>query len=342
MRDGHSSVAGIEVSIAKGWKANQYLSNMAVAYFQDPSDYIAPDIFPILPVQHSTGHYYIFNKAELAKDQYSRKPAFGRAAPAVFSHTEDTYSVTVDQIIIGIDQIQTLDYQRSGAPATIDPRRAKVRMATEQSKIHLDHLFAEGFFKPGAWNNVYTGAASASGSSFIYFDDANSDVIGLFGEFRKQMLLAGRRRPNRLTLGIDCFNALCRHPQILERILPGGTPAAPADVTEQALAKLLQVEQVKVLYGTENVAALGQNADMRFLFNPKDALLTYCPSNPSLEEPSAGYIITWDPLGNGAWLTTDAFEGEPGTHSEFVEQLMSCTMKKTCDDLAIYLSGAVQ
>ena len=73
-----------------------------------------------------------------------------------------------------------------------------------------------------------------------------------------------------------------------------------------------------------------------------EKLVEHFSPNPSVEEPSAGYIFTWDMLGNGSWMTTDAFEGEPGTHSEFVEGLMATGMKKTCDDLAIYLSGCVQ
>ena len=64
MRDNHASAAGIAVDIAKGWKPNLYLSNVAMAYFQEPSFYVAPDIFPICPVPQSTGQYYIFNKAE--------------------------------------------------------------------------------------------------------------------------------------------------------------------------------------------------------------------------------------------------------------------------------------
>jgi len=343
MRDNHASAAGIAVDIAKGWKPNLYLSNVAMAYFQEPSFYVAPDIFPICPVPQSTGQYYIFNKAELAKDQVGRKPAFGKVAPAVFSHDEDTYKCEVDQVIIGIDDIATLNYQRSGAPATIDPRRAKARLCAEQQKIHLDHIFADKFFKADAWANVKTGAASASGSdAFVYFSDANADIIGLFDEYKRDILLNGRRLPNRLTLGYDAFVAMKNHPQFLERVTGSGSTPNPALVNENVIAAVLGIDQVKVLYGTENTANLGQAANMAFTFNSKDALLTYTTPQPSVEEPSAGYIFTWDMLGNGSWMTTDAFEGEPGTHSEFVEGLMATGMKKTCDDLAIYLSGCVQ
>lgn len=343
MRETHASVGGLQVSIAKGWKPNMYLTNMAIAHFQEPSFYVAPDIFPILPVPTSTGNYYVFNKAELAKDQVSRKPAFDKVAPAVFSHSEDTYSVGVDQIIIGVDQISALNYQRSGAPATIDPRRAKTRLLAEQLKMHLDNVFAKGFFRKEAWSNVKAGAENASESNaFDFFSDANADIVGMFDDYKREMLLAGRRLPNRLTLGYDSFIAMKNHPQFLNRVVSGGSTPNPALVNEAVIAAVLGIDQVKVLYATQNIANLGQKADMQFTFNSKDAMLTYCPSAPSLEEPSAGYIITWDMLGNGQFMATDAFEGDPGTHSEFVEGLMSTAMKKTCDDLCIYLSGCVK
>ena len=342
MRDIHSNTSGIALSIAKGWKPNMYLSNVAMAAFQEPSLYVAPDIFPICPVQQSSGLYYIFNKAELAKDQVGRKPAFGKVSPAVFSHKEDSYKCEVDQIIIGVDNIAALNYQRSGAPATIDPRRAKARLCAEQQKLHLDVVFASKFFNSSVWTNVKTGVSSSpSSNQFLYFSDANCDIIGLFDDYKRDILLAGRRLPNRLTLGYDAFVAMKNHPQFLERVKGSGSTPNPALVNEQVIAIVLGIETVKVLYSTNNSANLGQAANMTFTFNSKDALLTYAPANPSLEEPSAGYIFTWDMLGTGAWMATDTFEGDGGEHAEFVEGLMSTDMKKTCDDLAIYLSGCV-
>ena len=58
-------------------------------------------------------------------------------------------------------------------------------------------------------------------------------------------------------------------------------------------------------------------------------------------EPSAGYIFTWDMLGNGASVAFDQYEGENGTHAEFIEGLCASDMKKTSDDLAIFLKDCV-
>ena len=151
----------------------------------------------------------------------------------------------------------------------------------------------------------------------------------------------GRRTPNRLALGVDAFNALKKHPDIIDRIKYTGTTANPAKVTPRVLAELFGVEQVKVLQSTYNSAGIGQAAAMDFICDSKAALLCYATNTPQIDEPSAGYIFTWDMLGNGAPVAFDQFEGENGTHSEFVEGLMSSDMKKTCDDLAVFLSACV-
>lgn len=59
------------------------------------------------------------------------------------------------------------------------------------------------------------------------------------------------------------------------------------------------------------------------------------------DDVSAGYIFTWDMLGNGSYTAMDQYEGENGTHSEFIEGLMSTDMRKTADDLATYFTDCV-
>lgn len=330
--------------IAKGWKPNRYLTNMSMAFFANASDYVATSIFPICPVDFSTGFYYVFNKGDLARDNVQRKPKFGKVAPAQMGHTDQTYKCEVDQIIVGIDQIGAVNYQRSNVPASIDPKRAKNRFVVDQQLLHLDIMFAENFFKSGVWANEFEGVNSGGalgGDQFIKFSDANSDPIKFFDARKRQIKLDGRRMPNKLTLGYDTFNALKEHPDLLERVKYTGGTANPAKVNERVLAELFGVDEVKVLDATYNAAEEGQADDMQFICEPDGALLSYTTSSPRIDEPSAGYIFTWDMLGNGNYMATDTFEGEPGTHSEFMEGLISTDMRKTCDDLACYMKKCV-
>jgi hypothetical protein len=336
-----ATTASIEAKIAKGWKPNMYLTNMSVAYFQPDDWYVSPFIFPILPVSTSVGRYKIFDKGDLARDNVQRKPEFGKVTPMLFGSKEDTYSCVVDQVIVGIDQISTLDYQRGGIPGMSDPRRAKVRVATEQLKLHADINFAKGYFQPGIWTQEYSGVTSTPGTSNFYkFNDSNFDAISFFGKLRREMMREGRRKPNVLALGVDAYEGLKTNPDLLDRVKYGGSTPNPATVNTNVLAQLLEIDKIVVLNSVYNAAGYGQT-DMQFVCDSKSALLAYAAPNPAIDEASAGYTLAWDMLGNGQYTAFDQWPGENGTHSDFIEGLMSSTPKKVCDELGVFLKETV-
>lgn len=337
------SAGDIQVSIAKGrFHPNVILTNMAMAYFQDQSQYVAKSLFPILPVRLSTAAYTIFSRADLARDNVQRKPAGGRVAPTVIGSGTETYSVGVDQIILPIDQIAQTDLQRQPMPGASDPRRSKARVIAEQMNIHQDILFAEGFFKPGAWSDEWTGAAaySESAQEFIKFSDANCNPIRLFASLRTRMNKRGRRYPNKLALGENAFNELKENPLLVERVKYTGSSLNPGIVTETALAEMLGFDKVVVLRSTYNKAGVGVE-EMGLICDPDSALMVYATDAPALDEPSAGYIFTWDMLGDGNYMPVLQYPGESGTHTEFMEGLMATACKRTADDLGIFLKNCV-
>lgn len=331
----------IAADIAKGWKPNNYLTNMSVAYFQPDDWFVSPFVFPILPVQLSTSYYYIFDKGDLARDNVQRKPEFGKVTPMMFGSKQELYSCEVDQIIVGIDQISTLNYQRSAAPGIIDPRRAKVRIATEQLKLHMDRVFADGYFKSGAWTNEWAGVTTTpSGKQFYKFSDSNCDPVKFIGDRRVEMMREGRRKPNVLALGVEAYEALKNNASILDRVKYSGSTANPATINANVLAQLFEIDRVVVLNSTYNKGGYGSTS-MDFVCDSKGALLAYAAHNPAIDEVSAGYTFAWDMLGNGQYLAFDQYEGEKGTHTEFIEGLTSYTSKKVCDELGVFMKECV-
>ena len=325
------------------FKPNLYLTNMSQAYFAKAEDFVATQIFPICPVLTDTGYYYTFAKGDLARDNVARKPAFGKVAPALMGQNDNTYKCFVDQVLVGIDQLAQLNYQRTNAPGVADPRRAKVRFAAEQLLLHLDILFAKNFFKTGVWTNEWTGKISSpnpANKECLKWNDSNFDPISFIDERKTAVKQSGRRTPNRLALGAEVFNALKNHPAVLERIKYSGSTPNPAVVTQNVLAQLFGVEKVVVMESTYNTGAVGAE-NMEFICDSKSALLCYATPTPQIDEASAGYIFTHDMLGNGKFTAMSQFEGEPGTHSEFIEGLMSTDMKKTADDLGVYMKSLI-
>lgn len=332
----------IQHEIAKGaFKPNIYLTNLSMAYFQDASKYVAKSIFPICPVQLSSARFYTFSKEDLLRDNVQRKPEFGRVSPAQMGQADQSYACAVDQVIVGIDQISSLNYQRTNAPGVADPRRAKAKFIAEQMLLHQDIVFAQNFFKSGVWSNEWTGVTGTTPGEkqFLQFSDDNCDPVKLFDDLCTSVEQNTGRRPNRLGLGKNAFNALKSNPTVLERVKYGGTSANPATVNEKVLAELFGIEKVVVLSSIYNSAPLGAEADMNFICDPNAAILAYATNTPAIDEPSAGYIFTWDMLGNGQYMPTMQYPGDPGTHSEFMEGLFSADMKKTADDLAVFLTN---
>ncbi len=334
----------ISTQIKKGsLNPQMHLTNMAMAYFQEPGRFAAKSIFPICPVQLSSANYYVFDKASLLRDNVARKPQFGKVSPAQMGRFDQAYNCVVDQVIVGIDQISALNFQRSGIPGAADPRCGKVRYVVEQMNLHQDILFAESFFQAGVWGNEWSGGTSYSEASrtFIKFSDANCDPVKLFDSLCTQIEQCTGRRPNRLGIGKYAFNALKNHPGVMERVKFGGSTDNPAKVNENVLAELFGLERVVVMGSVYNKAGLAEAEDMGFICDPNSALLAYAAAAPAIDEPSAGYIFTWDMLGNGQYMPVVQYEGESGTHSEFIEGLFAGDMKKTADDLAIFLKDCV-
>lgn len=338
------TAAGIAVDIAKGsFRPHTALSNMALAYYQNSANYFARAIFPVCPVQLSSDNYYIFEKEDLLRDNWQRKPAYGKVAPAVVSEHTETYNCQVDQMIMGIDQIRQVDLQRRQGPAISNVKQQRTKTLAEQANIHQDIQFANSYFKSGKWGNEWSGVDSTSTTDkqFTKFSNDNSDPITFIDERKTEMHGETGRMPNRLALGINVFNKLKAHPAILERVKYGGSTANPASVTENVLAQLFGVEKLVVLKSIMNKADMGADADMGFIGDPNAFLLAYATSAPSIDEPSAGYIFTWDMLGNGQYMPVLNYLGENGTHTEYIEGLMAHDMKKTADDLAMFFKDAV-
>lgn len=334
----------ISSMVAKGtFRPHVALTNMALAYYQNAANYFAKAIFPICRVTQSSGEYYIFNKEDLLRDGWQRKPAYGTTMPVVVSEHTDTYQVKVDQMRMGIDLIRQTDLTRRMGPAIADPRQQRTRTIAEQANIHQDRLFAEAFFKSGVWANEMTGVDSTTPGEkeFIKFSNGNSDPIKFVADQKLAMQQQTGRAPNKIAIGAEVFNALRQHPGILERVKYGGTSANPAQVTRNVLAQLFEVDDLVVMMSIMNQAKQGAEADMQFIGDPKAMLLAYATNAPSIEEPSAGYIFTWDMLGDGQIMPIRTYQGEPGTDSEYIDGLMAYQMKKTADDLAVFCADVV-
>lgn len=324
--------------VQKGFTPNMYLSNVSVAYIQSNANFIANTIFPTIPVNLQSSYYYKFDKGDLLRDEVQRKPRFGKVSPALMGKTDDFYRCEVDQVIVGIDQFDALNY--ASAPGMADPKKAKAIVATQKMLIHMDRMWAEQYFKSGVWTTEKTGVAANPGADeFLQFDNANSDPIKFFKQQKRWMHENTGFMPNVLVLGGAVYDELTEHPDIVERVKYTQKGIITADI----LASLFDVQRIVVPGAIYNAALPGEADNIKYICGKKDALFAYANPSPAIDQPSAGYTFVWDGIVPGAGLMTalDTWEGEPGTHSEFVEGLMASDMKKVSQDLAVFMQDCV-
>ena len=325
----------IEAEIRKGgFDPHIRLTNVSTAYFQSLNNRPAKSLFPVVPVQLSTSSYYRFSKEDLLRDNVRKKPQYGTVDPFQVSHDTDVYSCEVYQIKTAVDRIDDVNYRRAGAPAIITAQNSKSRVLAEQMAIH---------FKTGVWADEWTGKddSNVSGKEFIKFTNGNSDPIKFFRERIRAMQRATGRKPNKLGLGADTFDALVEHPAILERISGASSTNNPALADENLLATLFGIKKVVVFDSIENKAEFGAEEDMDFICDPKAALLVHAPDSPAIDQAAAGYIFTWDMLGNGQTMPILTGQGKFGTFTDEILGMMAYDMKVVCNDLGMFMSDCV-
>ena len=61
-----------------------------------------------------------------------------------------------------------------------------------------------------------------------------------------------------------------------------------------------------------------------------------------MEEPTAGYTISWDMLGDGQLMPIFHRKPNDARHVEEIEGLMAFGHKKTCDELAVFYKNVVK
>ena len=146
---------------------------------------------------------------------------------------------------------------------------------------------------------------------------------------------------NVLTLSEPVWAQLQDHPDIVDRVKAGQTPNGPAMVTRQAVASILELDEILVMGAVENTAKEGQTGTFSFI-GGKAALLSHRTPRPGLLVPSAGYIFAWTGLfGAGAEGNRIKRYRWEIIASDLIECEMAFDLKVTATDLGYFFASAV-
>lgn len=251
------------------------LSNVSIKYTNE--SFIADSIFPVLSVSKMSGVYYVYDKSNLRVDKTLR--AIGAASNEV-EHSASTVSYRTDDHALKEfvpDQIQ------DQADSALDPLVDATESVTE--KLMLDRELALATLITNTSN--VTQNTTLSGTS-QWSDYTNSDPIADIRTARTTIHSATFRKPNTLILGKQVFDVLADHPQIVERV----KYSAMGVITEELMARVLQVEKIIVGEAGYNSAAEGQTDSLSYVWG-KNAIVAYVAPRVGLRQVSFGYTITY-------------------------------------------------
>lgn len=267
------------------------LTDVAVAYLQDESYYIADKIFPMVPVQHQTNVYFVWSKADFFRDEAQLRADATESAGSGVNLTTQTYSAKVYALH------QDIGAQvRSNADPAVDIDVVVTRQLTQKMLIRRDRIFVSKYLTTGVWGTDITGvAATPSASQTIQWsDDANSDPFTDVATGQTTVLQTTGFLPNVLVITWPVYQALRKHPLVVDRI-KYTSPAFAGTITPQLLAEAFDIEEVVVSKAVYNTAAQGVAAAMSFVAG-KVALLCYRAPSPGLMVATAGYTFGWTGL----------------------------------------------
>lgn len=268
------------------------LTNVAIAYAQDASNFIASRVFPNIPVAKQADQYWIYNREDWNRDQAKKRAPGTESAGGGYELERGTYFADVYAFHKDID-----DQVRANADSIFNLDRDATNFVTMKALLNREVSFVRDFLKPGIWQSGRIGVAAApSGANeFLQWNDAGSTPIEDVRNAKRTVLGITGFVPNKLTLGVAVYDALLDHPDIIDRIKYGQTPGRPAMANEQILAQLFEVDEVLVARAIVNNATTGAAESNGFVFG-YDALLSFAPATPSVFQPSAGYTFSWNGL----------------------------------------------
>ncbi len=304
------------------------LTNISLAYLQDPAAYVAGNVFPMVPVDKKSDKYFTYPIEAFFRDDSKPRAPGTESAGGGYVLSNDSY--LCEEYAFHKD----VDYQvRANADPAIDPEIDASRYVTQVLMIGRERNFVTNYFTTGVWQTDKVGATDFT----RWDDDGGSDPITDISNGRTTVLTATGFKPNTLVVGFAVNEALKKHPLVVDRY-----KHVSADViTEDMVAKVLGVQTYLVSEAVYNSAAEGQVATMAFIAG-KNALLCYVNPTPGLMVPSAGYIFAWSGLtGLNNMGLTMANIPVPLKKADRIEGTLAYGMKVVSKVLGYFFSLAV-
>lgn len=294
------------------------LTNLSIAY--SPGGFIADQVFPAVPVQRISDKYFTYTKADWLRREAKVRAAGTRAARGDYGLSTSTYVCIERAIAKGVpDEIV------ANANDPLRPLEDATRWCVTQIQLEKEYQVAYG--ATGAGSNW-----SSSATPTVLWSNATADIIGDVETGVNTIVSSIGLEPSVAVAGRGLWKYIKQSPDIIDRIKYSAGPNSPAIATVNACAALFGVGKLLVGSAVYETAAENATSSMSYLWG-NHMLIAYVTGAPSLLEPSAGYIFTYESR------RTERFR-EDQEHQDVVTVFESFDTRATATDSGYLIKSA--
>lgn len=325
------------------------LTNLTVAYMQDPAGFIADRMFPTIPVRKQSDKYWLYDRKDFRRDQFQQRAPGTESAGGGWKMSTTTYYATKWALHKDLTEE---DYANADDEVQLEATTSQ--WLAEMGLIRREVEWASKFFTTGVWTgidgasgDVVGQAASPNGNEVLQWDLSTSTPIEDVKLYAQNSQLLTGKRPNKLAMGRQVWTKLSDHPDLVDRVkYSGGVGNGnPAMVSRQAVAALMELDMIEVMDGIQDTSAESpdfETAMSAAFIGGKNALLCYAAPAPGLKIMTAGACFSWTGLlGAGATgMRVKRFLMEKN-ESVRVEGEMAFEQKIIASDAGVFFSSIV-
>lgn len=320
---------------------NGPLTNISLAYVQAQNNFIADRVFPPVPVTKQSDFFFSFDKADFLRDEFGLKaPGAGPDEGGYDIDQENPYHCHVRAYAHKIpDQI------RANADSVLSLDTAATQLVMQKALIKRESTFTTNFLSTSVWDTDITGVSGTpTGTQVKQWNDAASTPIEDIRAGMTAVQGATGFRPNKLTLTQQVWDILADHPDIIDRVKYSGGVGngTPARVTREAVAAILELDEILVSGAVKNSAEKGATIAVDYIAG-KTALLTYSPATPTLMMPSAGYTFNWTGFlgSNGSGIRVKKYREPEKYECDMIEGQMTYDQKVVSSDMGYFFTSII-
>lgn len=302
------------------------LTNYSLAY--QNLDYLADQIFPIVPVQKQSDKYFTYTKSFWFRDLAQLRAPGAESFGSGYGLSTDSYFA--DNYAFHLD---VADEVRENADNPLRPDQEAVEYVTDRLALRRERAFAGDFFKTGVW----TATGSDATPSVLWSTYGTSDPILDIETQMNNMRTTTGRRPNTLIMGAAVWSILKNHPDFIDRI----KYTQKGMVSKDLFASLVDMPTERVFIGQAiyDTSVEGAASSFSDIWG-KSVLMLYVDPKAGPRTPTAGLTFIWSRFGGGAPQYIRRLRLDRNM-ADRIEGLSYFDQKAVAADLGNFMNGVV-